>query len=125
MPTLLSDMHHGQGEVRAHNLAKVRMLLQSLKGHVAGAGGNVQQFALRRKLGLPDEQFAPALILPTGHNSIHQIVAVGDAAKHLADILLFFGRSVKSHAEIINKPCPIVNFVKMHPAKKLPTLGAF
>jgi hypothetical protein len=43
------------------------------------------------------QQFAPALILPAGHNPIHGIIAMGDAGEHIVDILVFFGGGFESH----------------------------
>ena len=62
------------------------MLAFDLQGNITRACAQIQHHAPLSQLKMPDQFLPPADILANRHQAVQQVVAVGDAPKHLLDI---------------------------------------
>ena len=85
----LADQHHLVGEVAAE-YRHIGMLFERFQGDIRRAGGDIEQAAFGWQIAGFDDHPAPALILPDGHQPVHQVIAAGGFRKHLPHVSGFF-----------------------------------
>src|SRR5262245_26168151 len=76
------DGEHAVGEVGAHQRT-VPVDLAQLEREVAGARGEIETGAVRRRNGLAGRRSAPGVVHAESHEPVPEVVARGDARKHL------------------------------------------
>src|SRR5690606_22250543 len=81
---LLPDAHHRQREVRRDH-AQAGDLPPRLKRDIPRASGDIEQPATARQARLLHDEAPPALVLPEGHQAVHQVIARGDLPEHRLD----------------------------------------